>query len=182
MALWPSYLCRNGQSEVKRSGAACVLPSLMVLLSRRGASWISWRTCWPRLPSGTWLHECTSRRQELQQVKHGKTFMSIDAGGRSVPELFADVSTEYLCRMAFTRRSKALDQFDLVSFYVMEEWSDFLFDLLHRDVPLQLQVTLPHFLEPDRQLFVLVAGLIKHGSIAKYGDAQPRGGSPAGSL
>eukprot|EP00971_Amphidinium_carterae_P135954 2693944-Amphidinium_carterae.1 len=106
--------------------------------------------------------ECTSRKQELQQVRTDKTFMSVDVGGHlkavnSVQDFSADVSTEYLCRMALTRRSLALDQFDLVSFHDMEEWSDFLFELLHRDVPPHLRVTLPQLLEADRQLFVIAA-------------------------
>eukprot|EP00971_Amphidinium_carterae_P081683 1616010-Amphidinium_carterae.1 len=55
----------------------------------------------------------------------------------------------------------------------MEEWSDFLFELLHRDVPPHLQVMLPQLLEADRQLFVIAAGMLQHGSIAKDGDVQP---------
>eukprot|EP00971_Amphidinium_carterae_P291683 5790539-Amphidinium_carterae.3 len=98
--------------------------------------------------------------------------MSVDVGGHlkavnSVLDFSADVS------MALTRRSLALDQFDLLSFHDMEEWSDFLFELLHRDVPPHLHVTLPQLHEADRQLFVIAASLLKHGSIAKDGDFKP---------
>eukprot|EP00971_Amphidinium_carterae_P249047 4943565-Amphidinium_carterae.1 len=61
----------------------------------------------------------------------------------SAPSIFA----------AWPSPSLALDQFDLVSFRAV--------------------VTLPQLLEADRQLFVIAAGMLKRGSIAKDGDVQP---------
>ena len=82
---------------------------------------------------------CTHREAELQGVKK-EIYMQADSGGRLKqinreiqPE--ADVSNSYKLRLAFQRRSLAMDQMELAEFSKMEQYHEFLFDLLMQTPP-----------------------------------------------
>jgi hypothetical protein len=108
------------------------------------------------------LDRCTSRRQEMSQIKR-EPAISIERGGSlriatKVTEPEADVSTAYAIREAFHRRSLALDQCRVVSYAEHEKWINHLFSQLHVPPPQGYnKVTVDQLLQADLEIFALMA-------------------------
>lgn len=111
---------------------------------------------------------CTSRESELGGVKK-EAFIAKDVASllkqveHEVPGK-ADVSNEYRARLALTRRSLALDQSDLMPFSVMEEYHDYLYDLVMLEVPNTHQsINLQQVLLADKMIWARMSSYCRAG-------------------
>lgn len=124
--------------------------------------------------------ECGSRAQEILGVKRDTSLkLERDSNGnvKAKEEQFSestDVASDYKLRQAFTRRSLAYDQANLIDFAAQEAWASHLFKLLHKDVPHGYhKVTITQILKADRELFVLMADECRSTIVPKLGNARP---------
>ena len=124
--------------------------------------------------------ECGSRAQEILGVKKDTSLkLERDPNGnvRAKEQLFSestDVASDYKLRQAFTRRSLAYDQANLIDFAAQEAWASHLFKLLHKDVPHGYhRVTITQILKADRELFVLMADECRASIIPRLGNVRP---------
>ena len=114
---------------------------------------------------------CTSRSQESFGVKK-ESFVKTDSTGKlhSVnreEELHADMTTEYRIKLAMTRRALAFDNVGICSFAVLEEYHDFLYALVMRElIPTHYPITVNQILQADRQLWAVMIELTQEGIAA----------------
>ena len=106
--------------------------------------------------------QCCSRAQEVSAVRKDPT-VSTDAQGllklgSKNAEPTCDTSSEIKLRLAWQRRSLAMDLAGLASFTVFEGWVQFLYSHLLRDQPRGFaKITLQQILDCDRQMFTLAS-------------------------
>ena len=112
--------------------------------------------------------QCTHREAEMHGIKK-ETFMQPDTGGRlkqvnrDVP-LEADVSNSYKLRLSLQRRALALDQMDLAQFQTMEDYHEYLFDLLLQPVSTgYAQISVPQILNADKLVWNYMASNCRTG-------------------
>eukprot|EP00971_Amphidinium_carterae_P328898 6461024-Amphidinium_carterae.1 len=113
------------------------------------------------------LAQCTSRQQELLQVKRDPQIVKVGTNKQLItddaqPQLEADLSSSLRVREAMQRRALVFDQWDVCTFECMERWHAYLFDLLGLPaVPGCQAITLQQVLDADRRLFTVAgAGLM----------------------
>ena len=121
---------------------------------------------------------CTSRAQEMQQIKKD-TRLQLDTDGtikvsKTKTEVQCPVATELELRAAYTRRSLALDLAGVASFMNLERWVHHLFVALQRPQPAGfIRVSVAQLIECDKQLFIRAS----HALLAKL-SADDRGEKP----
>ena len=106
--------------------------------------------------------KCMSREEEITKERKDSSIAVDNSGGLKLTkkslELQCDVSGELRLRGAFTRRSLAMHQTQLIDFDVIEEWHQRLFAALIRSPPAgHKYVTIQQILTADRQLWMLVS-------------------------
>jgi hypothetical protein len=112
--------------------------------------------------------QCTHREAELGGQKK-EIFMQADTGGRlrqvnryNPPE--ADVSNTYKLRLAFQRRSLALDQFNLIPFDVSEAYHEYLFDLMLQPVLHGYNaISVPQIIQADKMIWTFMSTHCRQG-------------------
>ena len=113
---------------------------------------------------------CTSRAQEMQQIKKD-TRLQLEHDGtiklnKTKAEASCNVGTELELRGALARRSLALDLSGVASYLTMEKWVHNLFVALQRPQPPGFsKVALTQIVECDKQLFIRAS----HALLAKLG-------------
>ena len=111
---------------------------------------------------------CISREQEVKGLKK-ETLIKADSQGqlRSITQDSApgaDISSEYRLRLALQRRSLALDQMELVPYQKMEDYHNYMYDLLLRPVPsTHKNITVGQLLEADKHIWARVAEYCREG-------------------
>jgi hypothetical protein len=111
---------------------------------------------------------CISREQEVKGLKK-ETLIKADAQGqlRSITKdnsPSADISSEYRLRLALQRRSLALDQMNLIPYQKMEDYHNYLYDLLLRSVPsTHRNITVTQLLEADKHVWSRMAEYCRSG-------------------
>lgn len=112
--------------------------------------------------------KCTSRESELSGTKR-ENFMVAKSDGtlksqQITTEKPADLNTEYRVRLALQRRSLALDQTDLMTYEISEEYHSFLFALMMTPVPSShLPLDTAQILRADRQIYHKMAETTRSG-------------------
>jgi hypothetical protein len=107
------------------------------------------------------LERCTYRGQELQSFS-----------GKSVA--VADVTSDYLARQAFLRRSLAFDQSQVISFSTHEKWVNTLFENMQRPAPSGYSRTsLSQILAADLEMFTLLGEECRDGIAVTQTGARP---------
>ena len=113
---------------------------------------------------------CTSRAQEMQQIKKD-TRLQLDTDGtiklnKTKAEVQCPVASELELRAAYTRRSLAMDLAGVASFLNLERWIHHLFVTLQRPQPTRFtRVSIAQVIECDKQLFIRAS----HALLAKLG-------------
>ena len=120
---------------------------------------------------------CTSRSQEILQVKQAKNFAIGSDGnlkvGHTTPDFTCSTSGELRLRSALRRKALALDLSGILTFKAAELWHTHLFTCLQRETPPGYKpVTVSQIMEADKRLWILLSELAR-GSVA------PKLGSPA---
>ena len=100
---------------------------------------------------------CTSRSQELLQVKQAKNFSIGPDGnlkvGQAAPDLTCSTSGELRLRAALRRKALAMDLSGVLSYKVAELWHTSLFTCLQREAPPGYKaVTINQIMEADKRL------------------------------
>ena len=121
---------------------------------------------------------CTSRAQEMQQIKKDTRLQLTTDGtikvSKTKTEVQCPVATELELRAAYTRRSLALDLAGVASFMNLERWVHHLFVALQRPQPAGfIRVSVAQLIECDKQLFIRAS----HALLAKL-SADDRGEKP----
>ena len=121
---------------------------------------------------------CTSRAQEMQQIKKDTRLQLEQDGTIKLSKTKADAScnvgTELELRGAYARRSLALDLAGVASYLTMEKWVHNLFVALQRPQPSGFaRVALSQIIECDKQMFIRAS----HALLAKL-SRNERGGKP----
>ena len=120
---------------------------------------------------------CTSRSQEILQVKQAKSFAIGSDGnlkvGHSAPDFTCATTGELRLRAALHRKALALDLSGILSYKAVELWRTRLFTCLQRDSPPGYKpITINQIMEADKRLWVLLSERTR-------GDVIPKLGSPA---
>ena len=124
--------------------------------------------------------ECSCRAQEIVGVKRDPSLkLERDHQGNLKAkedfwEASSDVASDYKLRQAFTRRSLAYDQANLILFSVSESWIAHLFVLLHKDVPAGYsKVSLAQILKADRELYIAMADRTRASIVPRLINVRP---------
>ena len=124
--------------------------------------------------------ECGSRAQEVVGIKKDPSLkLERDSQGNikakeDHPNEQADVASDYKLRQAFTRRSLAYDQANLIGFSIQEAWIAHLFKLMHKDVPAGYsKVSMTQILSADREIFIRMADACRATIIPTLGADRP---------
>lgn len=122
--------------------------------------------------------QCTHREAELGGVKR-ESFLQAEAGGRlrqvnrEIP-IEADVSTTYKLRLALQRRALAMDQLELADFAVMEDYHEYLFDLMSKPVPPgYAAISVPQILCADKMIWNFMITRCRAGVSVRPDGSQP---------
>lgn len=118
--------------------------------------------------------QCCSRAQEVLVVKKYPSITTDANGmlkvGSKTSDPTCEANSEIKLRGALQRRHLAMDQANLASFSVMEQWAQLLFAHLLKEQPRGFsKVTLQQILDCDRQLFVLAS----HQTMGKLQSTPP---------
>ena len=122
--------------------------------------------------------KCMSREEEITKEKK-ESALSIDhAGGlkitKKAQDLQCDVSGELRLRAAFTRRSLAMHQTNLVTFDLIDEWNQQMFAALLRQPPAgHKYVTTQQILSADKQLWMHISQQTRGKLISGIGEKPP---------
>ena len=124
--------------------------------------------------------ECSCRSQEIVGIKRDHSLkLERDQQGNlkakeDLWEAQSDVASDYKLRQAFTRRSLAYDQANLILFSVSESWIAHLFVLLHKEVPAGYsKVSLAQLLNADRELYILMADRTRASIVPRLANVRP---------
>ena len=122
--------------------------------------------------------KCMSREEEITKEKKESTLSIDNAGGlkltKKAQDLQCDVSGELRLRAAFTRRSLAMHQTNLVTFDLIEEWNQQMFAALLRPPPAgHKYVTTQQILSADKQLWLHVSQQTRGKLTSGIGDKPP---------
>ena len=95
---------------------------------------------------------CTCRSQELQGQRKDTT---LGCSTTKVP--VSDLSSDYMIRVAWTRRSLAFDQATIMSYSVSEAWINLLYSSMHRVAPPGYpSPNMKQVLIADAEMFILL--------------------------
>lgn len=96
------------------------------------------------------VEKCTCRSQELQGIKSDS--------------ITANLGSDFLVRQALLRRALAFDQSQVITFRTHENWTNLIFECMHRAPPPgYAMTTLSQALAADRELFVLMGEQCRNG-------------------
>jgi hypothetical protein len=116
------------------------------------------------------LTKCTSRCQE---INNQKVEPSAATDKQGFFKLNAELEDSYKIRQAFTRRSLALDQANLVTFGIGEIWANMLFRAYSAQQPPGVgTVSMDQIIQTDRELSVLLVEACRAG-IQPVGGVRP---------
>ena len=116
------------------------------------------------------ISRCTSKEQEvLNPTQKDDKHVSVDSSGAvrirdKDSKLEADLSTDMLTCLAFTRRGLALDQANILDYLEHDKWVERLFDSKITTQPEGYSnITMQQVINADRKLFVKLAELTRAG-------------------
>ena len=121
---------------------------------------------------------CTSRSQEVLQVKQAKNFSIGSDGnlkvGQATPDFTCSTSGELRLRAALHRKALAMDLSGVLSYKVAELWHTSLFTCLQREAPPGYKaVTVSQIMEADKRLWVLLSERTRGNVASKLGSPPP---------
>eukprot|EP00435_Cladocopium_sp_Y103_P045469 s290_g13.t1 len=121
---------------------------------------------------------CCSRAQEVESVRKDPAVSTDAAGllklGTRNSDPSCETNTELKLRAAWQRRNLAMDLSGLVSFDVIEAWTQFLFTQLMRDQPKGFsKITLQQVLDCDKQFFIQASHMTMGKLAALPGGEKP---------
>eukprot|EP00435_Cladocopium_sp_Y103_P045522 s1078_g13.t1 len=121
---------------------------------------------------------CCSRAQEVESVRKDPCVATNSSGllklGSRNTEPSCETNTELKLRAAWQRRNLAMDLSGLISFEVIESWTQFLFMHLMKEQPKGFsKISLQHILDCDKQIFIQASHMTMGKLAAMPGDDKP---------
>eukprot|EP00435_Cladocopium_sp_Y103_P008088 s5327_g2.t1 len=121
---------------------------------------------------------CCSRAQEVESVRKDPCVATDSSGllklGSRNTEPSCETNTELKLRAAWQRRNLAMDLSGLISFDIIESWTQFLFMQLMKEQPKGFaKISLQQILDCDKQIFIQASHVTMGKLAAKPGDDKP---------